>query len=98
MKRLLAIFALALGALALPGQAIAQGATTTRTIAVERWVEEWDPATQRWVRVSDSPSEALATGRATSITTTQVVNGEVVDESETVPPPTGTMSRRTPAT
>ena len=86
MTRLFALFALAFSALALPGHAIAQDFTTSRTIATERWVEEWDPASQRWVRVSDSPSEAMAAGTVTSISTTHVVNGAVVQQTQTVLP------------
>ena len=62
MTRLLALFALAISALALPGHAAAQEEMTARTIVTERWVEEWDPASRRWVRVADSPEAALANG------------------------------------
>ena len=38
---------------ALPVPAVAQSYYAARTVAVERWVEEWDEATQSWVRVSE---------------------------------------------
>lgn len=40
-----------------------------RTIVTTSWVEEWDPATQRWVRV-DEPN-ALVDARATNTTVVQ---------------------------
>ncbi len=50
-----------LQALMLPGAALAQTdyGNGQRIISTETWVEEWDPAQQRWVRVDDS---ALAAG------------------------------------
>lgn len=98
MQRLLALLALILGALALPGQAIAQDFTTTRTIATERWVEEWDEVSQQWVRVSDSPGEVIASGAITSVTTTHIVNGVVVDQTETELPSANKARFATPVT
>ena len=83
MQRLLALLALAIGAIALPGGAVAQDyPTTTRTISTERWVEEWDEASQRWVRVDADPAQVLAAGHASSITSTHIVNGVIVSETQ----------------
>lgn len=58
MARFIALFLTALQLALVSGAASAQDHSTTRTIApeprVERWVEEWDPAAQRWVRVADA--------------------------------------------
>lgn len=58
MQRFCHILFAALGLLALPllspSAAMAQDNPGSRSIAVERWVEEWDPAEQRWVRVSET--------------------------------------------
>ncbi|MEP3052454.1 MAG: alpha/beta hydrolase [Erythrobacter sp.] len=40
----------------LPAAAHAQNYFTTRTVTVERWVEEWDDVSQRWVRIDAEPS------------------------------------------
>lgn len=54
--RSLALFLLAIVQfLALPVTAQAQDAYSSRVISVESWVEEWDEATQQWVRVADEP-------------------------------------------
>lgn len=45
--------------------AAAQGDAGQRTIVTTSWVEEWDPATQRWVRV-DEPN-AVAEARASMV-------------------------------
>ena len=31
---------------------------SVRTVVIESWVEEWDPAAQRWVRISERASES----------------------------------------
>lgn len=53
-------FALVLAALAmlLPGSgALAQNyASGARIVSTTSWVEEWDPASQQWVRVADAPA------------------------------------------
>lgn len=73
MKRIASLI-LSVMALMLPSLAGAQTATT------ERWVEEWDRATQSWVRVSDTAAEqmlASATVQPSLVTTTtyEVVDG-----------------------
>lgn len=87
MKRIFVLLALACAALLSPGAAGAQDFGTTRTVLTERWVEEWDPATNSWVRVADTPEAALASGQVVSIHATQIVNGMVVAETETALPP-----------
>jgi len=57
--RSLAILILALiHVVAMPLPAAAQSYSASRLVTVERWVEEWDETTQRWVRVSE-PETAL---------------------------------------
>ena len=57
MNRALAFLLTAL-ALLLPGSgALAQVQMSgARVVLTTSWVEEWDPASQRWVRVSDAPA------------------------------------------
>ncbi len=63
MNRALALCLAAL-ALLLPGTAaFAQSQqTSARVVSVMRWVEEWDPASQQWVRVADAPASLARTG------------------------------------
>ena len=96
MKRALSILLAAL-ALALPGTpALAQatgslgaypaGHSGARVVAKVSWVEEWDPASQQWVRIEDSPASIApaAYETATSTTTTvSVVGGMTVAETIT---------------
>ncbi len=57
MNRALALLLTAF-ALLLPGSgALAQvHMSGARVVSTTSWVEEWDPASQRWVRVSDTPA------------------------------------------
>jgi hypothetical protein len=91
MKRALSILLAAL-ALALPGTpALAQaspypaGHSGARVVAKVSWVEEWDPASQQWVRVDTSPAEIAPAAYETvsSSTTVSVVGGMTVDETIT---------------
>lgn len=81
MKFLAALF-VAIQLVLLPSMAAAQVYGGARTVATEAWVEEWDPASQRWVRVADDPAELRASGPH-SIVTTHVVNGVVVAQKAT---------------
>jgi hypothetical protein len=79
MNRALA-FILAALALWLPTTA-ALAQSGARVIATTSWVEEWDPASQRWVRIADGPvSSAIAANE----TTTQVTRAGGVTITETV--------------
>ncbi len=62
MNRALALFLTAL-ALLLPGSgALAQvHVSGARVVSTTSWVEEWDPVSQRWVRVSDAAADTAAT-------------------------------------
>lgn len=65
LPALLQVFACALltwSTFAWPAPASAQSVTGQRTIITARWVEEWDPRSQRWVKVDES--EALAEHRS----------------------------------
>lgn len=57
----------------LPSAAMAQEAAAARSMAVERWVEEWDPAQQRWVRVSETASTEVRKPICANFKTTQSV-------------------------
>ncbi len=75
MNRALVLLLTAL-ALLLPGSgALAQNYTSgARVVSTTSWVEEWDPASQQWVRVADAPatlthaSYESAAPRSTAIT------------------------------
>ncbi len=88
-------FALLLTAFAmlLPGSAaLAQNyASGARTVSTSSWVEEWDPASQQWVRVADAPATStraafesadaprtIAIDRSTNTVITQTVIEEPV--------------------
>lgn len=47
---------LAAFALLLPQAAAHAQGNAGRVVSVTRWVEEWDPASQQWVRVADAPA------------------------------------------
>lgn len=77
-----AVLALVLAPL---GAAQAHGpAGSTRSVATMSWVEEWDPAAQRWVRVSESPAAASSEAALVSRTTV-AVNGAVITETVITP-------------
>lgn len=78
--------ALATLALLLPaGPAWAQqGARVVERVS---WVEEWDPASQRWVRVEESPAAFAPTGFApagAATSTTSVIHADGVSITHTV--------------
>lgn len=83
MRMIAALFALAFAALLPSAGAVAQEYSGTRTIATESWVEEWDPTTQRWVRVADEPAELLGAAPATTVITTTIVNSVMVERTQT---------------
>lgn len=80
-------------ALLLPGvPALAQGVSGgARVVATESWVEEWDPAAQRWVRVNDAPADVGLRSAAprhaatTTRTTGPVTITETIIELGTAP-------------
>ncbi len=75
MNRAIALLITVL-ALLLPGgaalaQEFAPSLAGARVVKTASWVEEWDPASQRWVRVDDSPADtAQAAHTATIVTQT----------------------------
>ncbi len=79
MRILAALFA-AMHLLILPSLASAQTNGGTRAVVTERWVEEWDPVTQRWVRVADDPIESRSQPRHV-VTSSFSVNGVAVPAS-----------------
>jgi hypothetical protein len=94
MKRALSLLLAAL-ALVLSGTpALAQasgypaGHSGARVVAKVTWVEEWDPASQQWVRVEDSPASVAPAAYAAELhapvassTTVSVVGGATVTET-----------------
>lgn len=78
---ILAAFALWLPATA----AFAQSGA--RLVSTTSWVEEWDPASQRWVRIADGPVSTVAAAyettthvtRAGGVTITETIRAETVE-------------------
>lgn len=58
---------------------------SARTVTVESWVEEWDPAAGRWIRVAQGQAEAGAFEETIPTITTAIVNQQVVAETRTYP-------------
>ena len=77
MKRVAALLA-ALQLLFVPSMLAAQGQYGARVVSTTSWVEEWDPASQSWVRIEADASAAF--GETVTTTTTVIVNGAVVSE------------------
>lgn len=80
MNRALTLL-LAAFALLLPGtSALAQmqAGSGARVVSTVSWVEEWDPASQQWVRVEEAPASIVATPAAASITTSVSRSGQAV--------------------
>ncbi|MEL6487033.1 MAG: hypothetical protein AAFQ13_07810 [Pseudomonadota bacterium] len=76
-----AVLALAAQLFVWPVAAIAQDASAYRTVSTTSWVEEWDPATQSWVRVSEGAFSEQARAATTPIQTetiTRNASGAVV--------------------
>ncbi|MFN3990752.1 MAG: hypothetical protein ACK4IS_10890 [Erythrobacter sp.] len=88
LSRSLTAFLAAMLALAIAplgaAEARAGGAAGARTVVTTSWVEEWDPAAQRWVRVADSPAAVLADAVAVSRSSSAAV-GAVATETILVP-------------
>ncbi|MBV7258231.1 alpha/beta hydrolase [Erythrobacter crassostreae] len=77
MKKLAALFAL-LQFLMMPAAAQAQDYASARSVSTVSWVEEWDSASESWVRVADRGERAA---EAVTTVTTHIVNGEVVSQT-----------------
>ncbi len=95
----------------LPAMALAESgegkARGLRAVATSVWVEEWDPAAQRWVRVEDGAAHpqsdhavaASATSSSSSSSTTRTLmraRGSAVIETVTVHSAQFGFTRRTP--
>lgn len=83
MQRIAALLAI-LAAVFVGSPALAQdmvGYGNMRTVVTESWVEEWDAATGRWVRVSDEAASAIPVNAAMPVVTTTFVNGTQVTEA-----------------
>ncbi|MFM7348051.1 MAG: hypothetical protein ACKO01_01005 [Erythrobacter sp.] len=65
---------LAVLALLLPGTAAFAQSAGGRVVSVTRWVEEWDPASQQWVRVSEAPASLARTAFEAAAPRTTTVN------------------------
>jgi len=51
-----------------PPPAMAQASVGQRTVLTTSWVEEWNPATQSWVRVDEGEPSGRSQGEAVSVT------------------------------
>lgn len=83
MKRVLVLMLAAL-ALLLPGTAaLAQAVSGAgeRVVATTRWVEEWDPLTQAWVRVDDLPASVSPAADPTTDTALSRAGGMTITET-----------------
>ncbi|MEM7665186.1 MAG: alpha/beta hydrolase [Pseudomonadota bacterium] len=80
MKFLAALF-VAIQLMLLPAPVAAQNYGGARTVSTETWVEEWDAASQRWVRVADEAVGADAR-QDMAVVTTHYVNGVLVEQSQ----------------
>ena len=83
MNRALALL-LAVLALLLPGTPVlAQSLASagSRVLATTSWVEEWDPVTQAWVRVEDSPAAVRPAAFESTTTTLSRAGGIPVTET-----------------
>lgn len=79
---LLAVFAAAaLFVTPVAAQDYAAGYGSVRTVATESWVEEWDPASGRWVRVADEVAAAIPAEAEMPVVTTSFVNGAKITEN-----------------
>lgn len=87
MKRIATFFAMFAALIASP--AVAQPVQAGyghagyggRTVVTESWVEEWDPATGRWVRVADEVASDFAAETDMPVVTTTFINGVKVTET-----------------
>ncbi len=77
-----------LSLLALPSVASAQDGAAVRSVAIERWVEEWDPATQRWLRVDTASGRGGVTAAQPAFGVTDKVITEFTYIDRNTPPAT----------
>lgn len=87
LRSLLAVVAALLALVLAPaGSAEARSSTgSVRSVVTASWVEEWDPAAQRWVRVAESPAAVRAEAATISQTTSTLRSGVVVTETILAP-------------
>lgn len=71
--------------------------SSLRTVATESWVEEWDPATGRWVRIADEDAAAYSSQGELPVVTTTFVNGINVTETRTAARYAVPVAPRSPA-
>lgn len=62
-------------------QAPGEGYGSIRTVTTQSWIEEWDPAQGRWVRVAEEEAAAPPETHALPTVVTTIVNGEVVADA-----------------
>ena len=79
MNRALA-FLLTVLALLFPGSgALAQvHVSGARVVSTTSWVEEWDPASQRWVRVSDAPATLTRASYESAVTPSSALRSTAI--------------------
>jgi hypothetical protein len=79
MNRALALLLAALALLLPQTAALAQAGA--RVVATTTWVEEWDPVTQAWVRIEDSPAGFEAAAYEGATTTFSRAGGVTITET-----------------
>lgn len=79
MNRVLALLLVAFALLLSGTPALAQAGS--RVLATTSWVEEWDPVTQAWVRVEDSPATVRPAAFETATTTLSRAGGITITET-----------------
>ncbi|AOL92977.1 hypothetical protein [Porphyrobacter sp. LM 6] len=94
MSRAIALFLAAFALLLPAGAALAQaGYGGARVVASTSWVEEWDPASQRWVRVEDSPADFVPLAYEPIATTTLAQAGGIIVTQTVRAEPTRLIAR-----
>jgi hypothetical protein len=83
MNRALAIL---LAALALLLPAIAYAQAGARVVATTSWVEEWDPVSQQWVRVDESPADIATVRYEAAVTSVSQAGNVTITETVLVEP------------
>lgn len=83
MKRALASLLVVLALLLSGGGALAHSASPSgaRVVASSSWIEEWDPASGRWVRIDESvqtPPAAAPATLAAAVSTTVTRDGALI--------------------
>jgi hypothetical protein len=83
---LLAAFALLLPTVPAQAQVQAGSQAGARVLVTVRWVEEWDPVAQRWVRIADMPAAIQDASFATATATIARSTAQAITEAAVAEP------------